>query len=189
MRKIILFLLITILLAASCEPIDQDMGTRTFLIKTGEHYSTPRIVEFLQSDRLVFDATFDASAKYTFGDRGHQSNKNKLMGFSDCNAQHHENSARFAWQWFNDRLEIFAYCYVNNERIEQFIDVVEIGTSHRYEIVRENDAYIFLLDGGKKATIQRDAGCNRGMYYLLYPYFGGSLPAPHDVTIKVKTVL
>ena len=173
-------------LVTGCEPAPEDIFVRQFQIRKGEHYSTPRLVEMLQSGRLVFRAKFDESAVYDFGDDALQSNKNKLLGFSDCNSLHHENSARFAWQWFNDRLEIYAYCYVNGIRVEEYIGAVNLHEENIYEIRLTEEAYVFYLNNKKATEIQRGAGCNTGVYYMLYPYFGGAIPAPHDVRIVLS---
>lgn len=110
------------------------------------------------------------------------------MGFSDCNSMHHENSARFAWQWFNDRLEIYAYCYVNGNRVEQFLGTVDIGKENRYEIQVIENAYVFTLNHQESIKITRSVACSTGVYYMLWPYFGGSLPAPHDMHLSIKMV-
>lgn len=170
----------------ACEP-EFDMY-RHFITPKGEHYAAPRIVESLQSNTLTFDAIFDESAVYDFNDDALQTNKNKLMGFADCNSLHHENSARFAWQWYNNQLEIFAYCYVNGERVEEFVGVVELHQVNRYEIELTNNAYIFRLNNEATVSIPRGNTCDKGVYYKLWPYFGGSVPAPHDVHIAVKTI-
>ncbi len=172
--------------STSCEP-EEDLYRR-FDLRQGEHYATPKIVESLQSSRLTFFATFDESCRYVFEEAGHQNNKNKLMGFSDCNSMHHENSARFAWQWFNDRLEIYAYCYVNGNRVEQFLGTVDIGKENRYEIQVIENAYVFTLNHQEPIKITRSVICSTGVYYMLWPYFGGSLPAPHDMHLSIKMV-
>ncbi len=173
-----------ILIFASCE--EEASLFRQFVIPEGEHYATTRVVQALQSDKVSFMAKFDASARYHFDESGFQDSKNKLLGFSDCNSLHHENSARFAWQWYNDRLEIYAYCYVNSERVEQFIGVVEIDALNRYELSLTENAYIFQLNDSEPVTIARGNVCDSGVYYMLWPYFGGTLPAPHDVTIQIQ---
>lgn len=148
----------------------------------------PRRILFqsLQSNSLEFDAIFDASARYHFTDEGVQDSKNKLLGFSDCNSLHHENSARFAWQWFNDRLEIYAYCYVNSQRVEKFIGVVNTDEVNHYELSIQGEQYVFRLNHQEPVSIERGSVCNAGVYYMLWPYFGGTLPAPHNVTIQLK---
>lgn len=175
---------------AACDdlPFEREVSTREFLIRTGEHYSTPRLMETLKSGKLAFRATFDESARYQLADATLQESKNKLMGFSDCNSLHHENSARFAWQWFNDRLEIYAYCYVDSTRVEQFVAPVNLNEENLYEIAATSDEYIFYLNGEKKAAIRRTVRCDDGLNYILYPYFGGTMPAPHDVRIEIQMV-
>jgi hypothetical protein len=182
------FLAIAVLtILCSCEPLPENTFMRTFTVKKGEHYSTPRLAEVLQSNRLVFNAKFDRSAVYDFGDAALQTNKNKLLGFSDCNSGHHENSARFAWQWIDGRLEIYAYCYVNAVRVEQFVGYVNLDEDNRYEIELTDSTYIFYLNGEQRAHVTRtQERCTTGVYYLLYPYFGGSIPAPHDVWIDIQ---
>ncbi|MBA4056062.1 MAG: hypothetical protein C0490_15210 [Marivirga sp.] len=168
----------------ACE--EKEELFRQFVIPEGEHYSTTRLVQSLQSDNLVFEAKFDASAMYHFQETGFQDSKNKLLGFADCNSLHHENSARFAWQWFNDQLEIYAYCYVNSQRVEKFIGVVSIDELNHYELTLTDDYYIFQLNSDEPVSIERGNVCRAGLYYMLWPYFGGTLPAPHDVSIQLQ---
>jgi hypothetical protein len=155
-------------------------------MRQGEHYSSPRVVETLKSERLSFEAKFHPSCQYKFENAGFQDSKNKLLGFADCNSLHHENSARFGWQWLHDQLEIYAYCYVNGERVEKFVGVVAINETNHFEIRVLKDEYIFTLNNESPVIITRGASCNTGIYYLLWPYFGGTLPAPHDVHVSVK---
>jgi hypothetical protein len=168
----------------SCEP-EADLY-RTFLMPKGEHYSTPRIVQTLQSNTLSFSAQFNNSAKYHFDNDGYQDSKNKLLGFADCNSLHHENSARFAWQWFNNQLEIWAYCYVNGGRVEKFIGVAELYEAGNYEIQLRDNEYVFYFNDYKPVSIKRGSVCSMGAYYMLWPYFGGTLPAPHNVSVDVR---
>lgn len=173
-----------ILFVGGCEPVVAPV--RTFVTPAGGHYSYPRVVESLQSRTLAFEAMFNESAIYNFGDLALQSNKNKLLGFSDCNSLHHENSARFAWQWFNERLEIYAYCYANGERIEKFVGVVHLDEFNRYRIEISEDQYAFVLNNDPPVYIRRGSTCERGLYYMLWPYFGGHIPAPHDVQVFIR---
>lgn len=173
-----------IFLITSCEPVVEP--TRNFVIYKGDHYAQPKIIESIQSQSFAFEARFDESAVYDLGDIALQSNKNKLLGLSDCNSLHHENSARFAWQWFNNRLEIFGYCYVNGERQESFIGIVNLNEFNRYEIKIQKDSYVFILNDLEPVTMHRGNVCDLGVYYKLWPYFGGSVAAPHDVHIEIK---
>lgn len=184
--NIILFIGSGLLVLAACEPED-DMF-RQFFIRKGEHYSSAHVIQSLQSNSLRFEAKFDASAQYLFRDEGFQDSKNKLLGFADCNSLHHENSARFGWQWYNNQLEIYAYCYVNSQRVEKFIGIVKLNEVNLYELFITEDSYIFQLNQGSPVAIERGSVCSTGVYYMLWPYFGGTLPAPHDVTIAVKII-
>jgi hypothetical protein len=141
----------------------------------------------MQSQKLVFEARFNESAIYNFNDPAIQSDKNKLMGFCDCNSLPHENSARFAWQWYNNRLEIYAYCYVNGNRQEQFIGVVQLHHYNHFEL-EVGKEYIFRLNNEAPVTVRRGNTCKTGAYFKLWPYFGGHVAAPHDVTIDIKPI-
>lgn len=186
-----LFVLLPVLFLAlwGCEdlPFDKKAVTvREFTIRSGEHYATPRLLETTKVKRIAFLATFDESARYALADVSQQGDINKLMGFSDCDAHHHKNSARFGWRWYNEQLEIHAYCYVDGIRVHKLVGTVDVGDENRYEITATPDAYEFFLNGEKKVAIPRTQTCEEGSNYLLYPYFGGSVPAPHDVRIKIE---
>ena len=169
----------------SCDEVIEEVPFREFRIPKGEHYSN-RGIESLQSSSLAFQVIFDSTAIYTTKDPIQQFSTNKLLGFADCNSFHHENSSRFGWQWLNDQLEILAYTYVNGEWIEQFIGTVEIGKVSNYQIYLTDDTYIFTLDDYPSVFMDRGNTCNIGVYYMLYPYFGGQEVAPHDIMIKIK---
>jgi len=184
----LVFTACVLLILCSCEVPFENKASRDFIIRTGDHYATPRLYETFKSNKLEFKATFDESAMYDLGGPALQSNKNKLMGFSDCSSAHHENSARFAWQWYNERLEIYAYCYVDSVRIEEFIGHVNLNEENLYGIIATENEYQFFLNGEKKVYIDRLNQCDEGLNYMLYPYFGGSEPAPHDVRVEIQLV-
>ena len=176
--------IIVIFVFASCEE-EADLS-RNFVVSEGEHYSSPRLVQSLQSNTLNFTATFNQTAIYQFEDAGFQDSKNKLLGFSDCNSLHHENSARFAWQWYNEQLEIYAYCYVNGVREEKFLGTVELYKKNKYQLKVIGSNYIFQLNNQEPVYMKRGNTCDKGIYYMLWPYFGGTIPAPHDVHISLE---
>lgn len=180
--KIILPLAGTILLACEESYVRPE---KIYTIREGHFYST-YAVEMLDRSELSFEAKFDESAVYDLGNVADQSQTNKLLGFSDCNCLHHENSARFGWQWFNNRLEIWAYTYVFGERIEEYVGSVTLNVYHRYSILIDGDHYEFRLDDNPVVNMKRGKICDVGAYYLLFPYFGGHIPAPHEVTIAIR---
>ena len=182
--KTLLMLVVGCMLFSSCEE-EADLS-RSFVVREGEHYASPRMVQTLQSNTLTFTAKFNETAIYHFDDASYQDSKNKLLGFSDCNSLHHENSARFAWQWYNEQLEIYAYCYVNGAREEKFIGAVKLHEENRYQLKVVGDSYMFQLNNQEPVYIKRGNVSNKGLYYMLWPYFGGTIPAPHDVHIALK---
>lgn len=184
--KTTMILLSCIWSLSSCEETDQMVLIRRFTVRQGEHYSTPKLAESLQSDRLIFKASFDETAQYDLGNEALQTNKNKLLGFADCNSQHHDNSARFAWQWFHNQLEIYSYCYANGERLEQYLGTVGIGEQNTFEIRLKDHTYEFYINSELRGVERRGTVDKKGVYYMLWPYFGGSVPAPHDVNVFIQ---
>ena len=152
-----------------------------YKIPAGEHYSIPRLVQTLDSDKLIFYAKFDESSQYN-GD----TDINKLYGFSDCNSTIHTNSARFGWRGGKEKntVDIFTYTYCNSKMSWKFLTTVEINRKYRYKIQLLSDKYVYTCNG---ATIQqpRCNDCKRGIYLLSQPYFGGNNPAPHTVLIEI----
>ncbi len=155
-----------------------------YTINKGAHGSTPK-VELLQSKELNFKAIFNESAIYTSSIPENQHDINKLLGFSDCNTQHHQNSARIGWRWLDGKLEIFAYCYVNGERITQYLGETALHEARTYSIVITKEQYVFEMEGYDQVVIPRSNVCDSGVFYMLFPYFGGDEKAPHDIDIGI----
>jgi hypothetical protein len=158
----------------------EDLSETLYTIKKGHHDSTPVKLEWLEKNPLRFHAKFDSSAIYS-GD----GDINKLYGFSDCNSLHHENSARIGWRWSDNQLEIFAYTYAHGIRSYKKIKSVPLDTWVSYSIAAMPDRYRLCV-GNECVDMERNTKCNTGMYYILYPYFGGNKRAPHDITIAIR---
>lgn len=197
-QLLLFFFAITLLsLATSCEQVEETINgevDRTFIIKAGNHTAEDRPLTRLTNNKLEFECTFDNSAKYTTKDPKNQTDINKLYGFSDCgSSNHHVNSARFGWRWYQDKLEIHAYVYEDETKQDdsdvadsKLIGTVDLNKTYRYSITISNDEYIFKL--GNKPTVTMKRGCtgDSGDKTKLYPYFGGTEPAPQDITIAIK---
>jgi hypothetical protein len=173
---------------SSCEEPLEPVAARQFVIWEGEHYASPRLFERFETQTLSFRATFDESAMYAIEDPAMQADKNKLMGFSDCNCSFQKNSASIAWQWNNSQLEIYAYSYVDSVRIEKFLSYVNLNEENLYEITATGGEYVFYLNGERRTAIPRTSNCSEGVNHIVYPYFGGPVPAPHNVTIEIEMV-
>lgn len=158
---------------------------KTYVIKKGDHFSR-HTFRFFRDDVMEFAAQFDESAIYDLGSDYEQSDINKLFGFIDCGSAVHENSARFGWRWYSNRLEIFAYCYYNGIRMDKYITSVNIGQEYTYKITATSSYYVFELDG---LNVVMPRGCDESYKKeFLYPYFGGTQVAPHDIKVKIKVM-
>jgi hypothetical protein len=188
--SVFLFFIILIILLISCKKeIDNLIGHRwiKYTIEEGEHSSTVQIAPF-HGTQIKFKVIFNETAKYTSVDPINQWDVNKLFGFSDCNSQHHENSARVGWRWLNDKLELLAYVYVNGVETNEKICDVNFDEEIYCEIVDMGEHYKFIVND---STVTMNRGCsNKGglfRYYLFF-YFGGDEKAPHDITVKIKEI-
>lgn len=162
-----------------------------YLIKQGNHKSNVENslpgngLRYLKSKTLQFTARFDESVRYKL-DQNDQGDINKLFGFSDCNSHHHQNSARFGWSYNidTDMVDIYAYYYVSGKRHIENLGSAQINEAVRYRIVMGAGYYQFELKNSVTRTA-RGSECKMGMYYLLFPYFGGNRTAPHDIKIYI----
>lgn len=163
-------------------PVDSFI---TYLILKGNNYCEKNSYPLYKQASLSFIALFDSSCIYTTLDPNNQADINKLMGFSDCTTLHHANSARFGWNWKDDKLQLHAYCYVDSVRQYKKLGDVALNTPIQCKLEVLPGMYVFTLDG-KKDTMQRFCNDSIANGIKLYPYFGGDEPAPHDIRIKVK---
>jgi hypothetical protein len=151
----------------------------------GQQYCDKSIFVPLKSNHLSFKVKFDSSAIYKTAAENDQSDINKLFGFSDNNATHHEFSARFGWRWSNNALHIFAYVYNNSVMSFKELGVVEIETENSCSIKVSGDKYIFILNG-TETKMSRASTTTEAEGYKLFPYFGGDESAPHTISIWMQ---
>ncbi|MFT7156419.1 MAG: hypothetical protein ACI8Q1_001429 [Parvicella sp.] len=180
-----------VLICMSCDSI-YEAPEVVYLIKAGTHYSNVQGslpgngFRSLKSDRLEFTARFDESAVYDL--KGNeQDDINKLFGFSDCNSSHQNNSARFGWSYnlTSKEIDIYAYTYVLGTREINHLGSARINETNTYQISLVGEEFRFEFKGVVQ-NIPRGGACDIGLYYLLYPYFGGNQKAPHDIKIFIK---
>ena len=109
---------------------------------------------------------------------------------------HHKNSVRVGWRASgtkeDPRIELCLYTYHNGVRT-----TTELGNG--YQLGEDLDVRLFTNSPGKielevfyKGTLDHDFQyvyqldtLPKGLSYSLKPYFGGSFPAPHTMTIEV----
>lgn len=179
-----IILSVLVVTIAGCEPEWEDPYEQ-FIIPKGKH-SQGIDLQFLQSNVLSFQAIFNETAIYESKIPENQWDINKLLGFADCNSHHHQHSARFGWRWLDDNLEIFAYCYADGERMSEMIGILDLNKPGDFRLELTDDAYVFTLNHFPAVTMPRKNTCDKGAYYMLWPYFGGDEVAPHDIDIRLK---
>jgi hypothetical protein len=164
-----------------------------YTIQQGAHECDQRSIKSVSGTSMNFTAKFDSTAIYpaVITDYNHAYDVNKLWGFSEgLNNQY--NSARIGWRWLNDQLELFAYVYVKGTLLRDpasydppFIKAVPIGKEISCSIAVSGGNYVFTVDS---VVVKTPRGTTAGNYsgYQQYPYFGGTLTAPHLINIYIK---
>jgi hypothetical protein len=166
---------------------------RKFTIKQGAHYCDQNTLSRVSGTSMNFVAKFDSTAIYpaVITDYNHAYDVNKLWGFSEGFSNQY-NSARIGWRWLNGQLQLFAYVYVKGTLLRDpisydppFIKSVNIGSEVNCSIAISGSKYIFTVDG---VVVQTARGTTSSTYsgYQQYPYFGGTLTAPHLINIYIK---
>jgi hypothetical protein len=161
-------------------------GFKKYKIRKGSHYSGFRLAPFFGKTTSKYEVVFTKSCIYQIEGPG-QFDVNKLFGLSY--GFHHENSARFGWRAVDDLIEISLYCYKDGRRVIKEMTSIETEKPYVFEICNTGSHY--------ELTIESVTGPFRGyaivskpqttkLGYKLFPYFGGNLPAPHDVEILMK---
>lgn len=193
MRIFLMTMAIGSFLFTGCEQEDFSPVGKRYVLHRGSNYSSPLVASGFEGKELIFKARFDDSARYTI-DEPFPIPVNKLYGFSDCSSPHHENSARFGWKWEalarggEPVLQIFAYTYVNKDRIYDYITSVPLNRDVSYAIRAEDGEYLFemITDAGiVQKRMKRGCSGYGGPKYMDGPYFGGEKPAPQKITIWI----
>jgi hypothetical protein len=156
-----------------------------YVIPKGEHFATTNSYKSVETTELKFTVRFDSSCIYRTKDPDNQWDINKLYGFSDNDAMHHQFSARFGWRWSEGALRVFAYTYNSGERTSKELAVVPIGKDVHCSIKVSGASYVFSVNE-KKEIMPRQSKTVVAKGYQLYPYFGGDEVAPHEVRILIK---
>jgi hypothetical protein len=196
MRKSILFgAALALLLGAGCtkEVLPENLSTPVpaassfirYVIPQGAHYANGNDYKATDFAVLKFTVRFDSSCIYKTLAPENQWDINKLYGFADNNALHHQFSARFGWRWSEGALRLFAYTYNNGERSSKELGTIPIGKDVKCAIVVKGEQYVFSVND-KEVAIPRHSTSATARGYQLYPYFGGDETAPHEVRIWIR---
>lgn len=156
-----------------------------YTIQKGNHYCDGNDFKQMELSEMKFVVKFDSSAIYETQSTENQYDINKLYGFSDNNAGHHQYSARFGWRWSGGALRLFAYVYNGSVVTSKELAAVAIGTEINCSIKVAGNNYLFVVDG-VLTSLPRTATIEKAKGYQLYPYFGGDEVAPHQINIWIK---
>jgi hypothetical protein len=159
-----------------------------YTIPKGQQFCDQSGYRAVETSEMKFIVRFDSSAIYQTLSRENQYDINKLFGFSDNNADHHQYSARFGWRWSEGALRLFAYVYNEGSVTSSELTTVAIGTETACSIRVIPGHYIFTVNDVKQ-DLPRKATTVKGKGYQLYPYFGGDETAPHEIRIWMKEAI
>lgn len=164
-----------------------NSGFTKYTIKAGQHSADLNYYKVVDVSELKFIVRFDSSAIYNSGLKENQYDINKLYGFSDNKANHHQFSARIGWRWSDNALRLFAYVYNDAAVISKELGIVSIGADINCSIKITGSQYLFSVNKYYE-VLPRASKTSSGKGYQLYPYFGGDETAPHDVNIWIKNL-
>lgn len=126
---------------------------------------------------------FTPSCRYDIGPE--QADINKLFGVGYI-PSHHHNSVRFGWRYdiASGMIEILAYWYRNRVRQWSSLKFVAIGQWNNYVIRRLGNVHELWINNDRHII---DVPSQR-IGFVLGPYFGGNMTAPHDITINIERI-
>ncbi|HWI89833.1 MAG TPA: hypothetical protein VNT20_01105 [Flavisolibacter sp.] len=158
-----------------------------YTIQKGNQYCDGNAYRAIETTEMKFVAKFDSTAIYETQSEENQYDINKLYGFSDNNADHHQYSARFGWRWSGGALRLFAYIYNNGVVTSKELTTVNVSEEINCSIKITSTNYLFTVNG-ITTQLPRMATTEKAEGYQLYPYFGGDEVAPHQINIWIKDV-
>lgn len=147
------------------------------------------IITNLRMNKSEIKVIFKKNCIYTL--KNNYDQINKLYGISLY--QHHFESIRIGWRCINSKsIELFAYYYIDGVR--GFKKIYEIDTEKEVNIqinILKDDYHIDLQsDSMPKANFSIKKGKEKRFLklfkYTLYPYFGGTEPAPNSMDILIE---
>lgn len=171
-----------------------------YKFKKDSHYSTLQFPSFLFWNNTIQSRVVKFSETCMYDDEGRSGQINKLFGFSQ-GFPHQANYLLIGWRSRKDLggIELLPYMHFNYEKIyyqrapQHFIesenqDPFILDDFNRSVFITINTTdpkyYIFAVNG----KIWHVLRANKPWFpigYTLKPYFGGQLPAPHEMWIDM----
>ncbi|MCB9231404.1 MAG: hypothetical protein H6581_07070 [Bacteroidia bacterium] len=160
------------------------MRNLTYIIREGRHFGTDRTNLIAFKTRMEFDALLDESCLYTPTQNPPQINK--LFGFSF--GFHQGASARIGWHADGEKFWFHSYVYTAPGKMEHRLLGPGLPGEVHHFMIRRTDLLVDIeMDREIYHQYTLEKACFIG--YLLHPYFGGQVPAPHEMTIRLQNVV
>ena len=170
MKQLVLILLILI---SGCHKLWEPERHDLFTISEGNHESNERHLGYIKSPFITLQ--FRANDTWYYPEV-FDTHWNKLGGIASN--QIHQNSVRIAWRCTDGKILIAIYEYRNGERV-----ITPLG-----EIDGDWTSVIIELDRNRIMWREKyyPIGTHEQKGWICYPYFGGNIPAPHDMSFEIN---
>ena len=163
-------------------------------IKKGCHWRCNHLLTRLHIGRAwkrSYVVMFDASAQYHI--MANRTQVNKLVGIG--HVHHHLNSVRVGWRNTDENgLELVAYLYHNGDRSYKSIATnVAVNKPMLIDVEYKTNKEGYVQAEIRIDGISRSVDVWKSMkwwerlpvMYECLPYFGGLVPAPHDINLCI----
>lgn len=172
--------------------------------KNKKFFSGPRW-NFFEINKKRFDikVCFRENCLYQLSENYNQINK--LFGYSfkllpwydkfekKIKPGHHKDSVRFGWRCIDgENIEIVSYIYIDGGVDYKPMLKVKTDEWTHLRFLEVDEYYVFVViteEGETMLSKFRKRKTNNGIFGLfihkLFPYFGGKIPAPHEMRIDL----
>lgn len=162
----------------------QDYAGRvkTYKFKPGDFYSRGRRTVDKIGHSVRFAVILETACYYS--NPPYNTQINKFYGASES-IDPHKNSMRLGWQpgKKENQIELYAYYYINGQRNWEYITSVHVLDDITCTI--ERLGIFWHITVGKTTKVVYVGHDYHKNLIRLYPYFGGRVPAPHAMGVKI----
>jgi hypothetical protein len=167
----------------------------TFRIPKSWHHSLPPSIGVFRKRRSFRKAVvFHPSCRYHIEGIDYF-DINKLWGVGFFCGGHHVDSARFGWRYSRniDMISLYAYAYVDGERIAHHITDVPLGREVETDLTLALGSYWFEVKNPhsplrRTYLVNIPFTHNKRWAYALGPYFGGNKTATNHISVTLKNL-
>ena len=155
-----------------------------FTVEKGKHYFAPKLFRlFWKRKSIAFSVMFTDSCLYELPKENY-GQWNKVIGISDLNSHHSQNSVRLGWRGDIDGIELCLYVRKNGAWEAISFGKFQTDTRYSCKLGFNKYSYYLTIDDTTKYT-GRFSRKKWGFNYLLSPYFGGRYSAPQQIKLFV----